>query len=186
MAFRFRYTVKWKNTLHENDDTDKIVGNIIDESVLAKVKPWYFANGQLYPKPVQINSKTHKRNAKLLPSEDPWNDRITNQLMFIPPNYDEIVKSGKLKTILLFNGLSAWNVGEGRELFNKCPVNTCRVTENRETANEAELILYKDIFRPMGVSRPSYQLYMLYRLESPFHTYAIDPPDVFNWTATYR
>lgn len=161
-----------------------------DENALVRQKPWYLAGGQRYPKPAKISRKTHKRVAKLFPSEDPWNDRIGNQLMFVPPNYEKIQESGKLKTILLYNGLGPWgNLKEGREVFtikNKCPVNTCKITAKREIANKADLILYKDYFVPTGVPRPSHQLFMLYFLECPYHTQHVKFPDVFNWTATYR
>lgn len=130
-------------------------------------KPWYLAGGQRYPKSAKKSRKTRKRVAKLLPAEDPWNDRITNQLMFVPPNYDEILESGKLKTILLYNGFGPWNIKEGRDVFNKakCPVNTCRLTAKREQANKADLILYKDYFVPTGIPRPPNQMFMLYFLE---------------------
>jgi hypothetical protein len=32
----------------------------------------------------------------------------------------------------------------------------------------------------------TFQVWILYHLESPFHTYPVEPKDVFNWTATYR
>lgn len=51
--------------------------------------------------------------AKLFPHEDQWTDRITNQLMFVPPNYRDLKMSGQLKTILLYNGLGPWNVKQG-------------------------------------------------------------------------
>lgn len=172
---------------NRSESQNQIVDNY-DQSVLVKTKPWYLAGGQRLPKPAKKSRKTHKRVAKLLPSEDPWNDRITNQLMFVPPNYDDVLESGKLKTILLYNGLGPWNLKEGRDVFNKakCPVNTCRVTAKREVANKADLILYKDYFVPTGVSRPAHQLYMLYFLECPYHTQHVKFPDVFNWTSTYR
>lgn len=154
----------------------------------ASSKPWYFTGGRRCPKPAKKSRKTRKRVAKLFPSEDPWSDRITNQLMFVPPNYDKIRESGKLKEILLFNGLGPWNLKQGRDIFKnlKCPVNTCKVTANREHANRADLILYKDYYIPTDVARPSKQLYMLYFLECPYHTQLIKFPNVFNWTATYR
>jgi hypothetical protein len=31
-----------------------------------------------------------------------------------------------------------------------------------------------------------FQVWVLYHLESPFHTFTVEPKDVFNWTATYR
>lgn len=173
-------------------------------------RPWYFSNGVRYPKPVRINKKTNKRLAKLIPSEDPRRDRITNQLMFVPHNYEEIKESGKLKTILLYNGLGPWNVknGEffsgkgrksrskltipvqstGRDIFtsSKCPVDTCTITGSREKASTADMILYKDHFLPTGVNKHPKQIYMLYFLECPYHTQHVKFPDVFNWTATYR
>lgn len=159
-----------------------------DQSVLVKLKPWYLSGGQRYPKPSKKSRKTRKRVAKLLPSEDQWNDRITNQLMFVPPNYDAIQESGKFKTILLYNGIGPWNIKEGRDVFtkNKCPVSTCKVTAKRDVANKADLVLYKDYYVPTNVIRPAHQLYMMYFLECPFHTQHVKFPDVFNWTSTYR
>lgn len=173
-------------------DDDKILDTgIIDEydqSPLFQSKPWYFAGGKRYPKTAKKSRKTRKRVAKLLPSEDPWKDRITNQLMFVPPNYERIRESGKYKTILLYNGLGPWNIKQGRDVFKnlKCPVNTCKVTAKRDLANQADLIMYKDYYIPTGVARPPNQLYMLYWLECPYHTQHVKFPDVFNWTATYR
>lgn len=158
----------------QNDDDTR--------SILAKQRPWYFAGGEKNPNSAKID----KRVAKLLPSEDPLDDRITNQLMFIPSNYEEIRESGRLKTILLYSG--QWDTEEGRDVFvkNKCPVDTCTITHQRDAASTADLIIYKDSFLHTGVSRPPNQLYMLYLLESPYHTSHISSPDVFNWTATYR
>ncbi|KAL7034447.1 hypothetical protein ACKWTF_007968 [Chironomus riparius] len=175
-----------------NEDTvsndDKKVEIDRDESVYV-TRPWYFTNGERYPKPARINKKTNKRLAKLTPSEDSRSDRITNQLMFIPPNYEEIRNSGRLKTILLYNGLGPWNnIKQGRAVFtsSKCPVDTCSITQNRDAAKDADLILYKDHFIPTGVPKHPTQLYMLYFLECPYHTQHIKFPDVFNWTSTYR
>jgi len=86
--------------------------NAEDEAV-SSGRPWYFTNGERYPKTARINKKTKKRLAKLIPSEDVRGDRITNQLMFVPPNYEDIKNEGRLKTILLYNGLGPWNVKQG-------------------------------------------------------------------------
>lgn len=77
-------------------------------------RPWYFTNGERCPKTARINKKTKKRLAKLTPYEDTRGDRITNQLMFVPPNYEEIKNAGTLKTILVYNGLGPWNVKQGK------------------------------------------------------------------------
>uniref|UniRef100_A0A336LTI5 Fucosyltransferase n=1 Tax=Culicoides sonorensis TaxID=179676 RepID=A0A336LTI5_CULSO len=173
--------------ISDSDDSTSIMKESIDGSISIE-RPWYFDGGTRYPKPATINKKTKKRIAKLFPSEDPLNDRITNQLMFVPPNYQELKKQKRFKTILLYNGLGAWNVKEGRNMFinSKCPVNTCKITGGREHAAKADLILYKDYFIPTGVERHPSQIFMLYLLECPYHTPNIKFPDSFNWTATYR
>lgn len=108
--------------------------------------------------------------------------------MFVPPNYEAIKRKGKLKTILLYNGLGPWNVKAGRDVFqnSKCPVSTCSITSAREKAITADLILYKDHYIPPAVPRSLHQIYMMYFLECPYHTQHVKFPDVFNWTATYR
>lgn len=171
--------------VHVNDD--KIDTNIqIDNDhnnnnydEFSESKPWYFAGGKRLPKPAKLSQKTGKRMAKLMPSEDPWTDRITNQLMFIPPNYEAIQQSGKYKTILLFNGLEQWDINDaGSDVFkhSKCPVNACHVTANRELANEADLILFTDYYTAPNVVRSPNQVYMLYMLESPYHTETVQFP----------
>lgn len=84
-----------------------------DYNDVSSSRPWYFTNGERYPKAARINKKTNKRLAKLIPSEDIRGDRITNQLMFVPPDYEDIKLEGRLKTILLYNGLGPWNVKQG-------------------------------------------------------------------------
>ncbi|XP_065361610.1 glycoprotein 3-alpha-L-fucosyltransferase A [Calliphora vicina] len=158
-------------------------------------KAWFFKNGEYYPKPAKVHKKrrgkkAHLQGSKLFPYQDPHNDRIVNQLMYVPPNYEEIKTSGKLKTILLYNGLGPWNVKAGRDVFlrSKCPVDTCAITASRDQANTADMILYKDHYIPTGIRRPanSKQVAMLYYLECPYHTQNVKVPDAINWTATYR
>lgn len=103
-----------ENTDNKNNEIDSGTNlkETSDGSIVLE-RPWYFEGGTRYPKQAGINKRTKKRNAKLFPSEDQINDRITNQLMFVPPNYQEIKKQKQYKTILLYNGLGAWNVKEG-------------------------------------------------------------------------
>lgn len=82
-------------------------------------RSWFFKNGEYYPKPAKVHKKrrgkkAHLQGSKLFPYQDPHSDRIVNQLMYVPPNYEEIKASGKLKTILLYNGLGPWNVKAGK------------------------------------------------------------------------
>ncbi|XP_030375313.1 glycoprotein 3-alpha-L-fucosyltransferase A [Scaptodrosophila lebanonensis] len=152
-------------------------------------KAWYFRNGDYHPKAI-FTSVYKRHSSKLFPHQDIHNDRIVNQLMYVPENYAQIKASGKLKSILLYNGLSPWNVKHGREVFlrAKCPVDTCELTANRDLASTADMILYKDHIIPTGLRRPSNakQVSMLYYLECPYHTQIVKVPDGLNWTATYR
>ena len=92
--------------------------NLASNSLEPISKAWFFKNGEYYPKPAKVHKKrrgkkAHLQGFKLFPYQDPHSDRIVNQLMFKPPNYEEIKASGKLKTILLYNGLGPWNVKAG-------------------------------------------------------------------------
>lgn len=162
------------------ESNDIEVDDIDDESDSSE-KPWFFRGGTKWPKP----DKKHK--IKLFPHQDSG-DRIGNQLMYLPPNYEEILDSGKMKTILLYNGLGPWDAKKGREAFTKfkCPVNTCTLTSDRNLASTADMLLYKDHYLSPGVARSPHQIYMLYLLECPYHTQYVKYPSVFNWTATYR
>lgn len=80
------------------------------------VKPWFFKNGR-YPKTMALHKElkgegAFRPNSKLFPFQDPHSDRIVNQLMYVPPDYEEIKSSGKLKTILLENSSESLYVQE--------------------------------------------------------------------------
>ncbi|XP_041450757.1 glycoprotein 3-alpha-L-fucosyltransferase A-like [Drosophila obscura] len=152
-------------------------------------KPWFFDNGEDYPLP------TKGMGIKLLPFQDPEKDRIVNQLMYVPHNYEKINASGQLKTILLVHGLLQWNVKRGRDVFlsDKCPVDSCELTNDLDMAGTADMILYKNYLITGNVSSTrlirtnnTKQVWMLYNLECPYNTRKLKVPDVINWTATYR
>lgn len=71
----------------------------------------------------------------------------------------------------------------GRSIFNNCPVNTCKIVQDQN--QNADLVIFKT-FRGSEIAKKPGQLYMLYLLESPFHTERTMHKDVFNWTASYR
>lgn len=147
--------------------------------VTKPLKPWFLENGTRYPEPAKISQKTGIRDAKLLPDEDPGNDRILNQLMFVPPNYESIVHSQKIKTILAYNGyISWWKIKKQENVFKKfnCPVNTCRLTNNQEERQTADLVLFHDRYTHTKRRRPSKQLYALYHSESPIKTRPVKYP----------
>lgn len=162
-------------------EVDEIDGSITDSP---DTKSWYFKKGVKYP---TAQSKD-KRILKLYQAEDPHSDRIVNQLMYVPPNYDEIQEAGKLKVIYVANGLGTWNVKRGRDEFlkSKCPVDMCFITAARDKATSADLIMYKDRLIPLGLKRNPNQLHLLYMLECPYHTPSFHTIDAINWTATYR
>lgn len=151
--------------------------------------PWYFRGGERRPSQSRRSRKTGKRFARIFPSEDSYIDRITNQLMFVPPNYDKVVEGGARKTILLYDGLEAWNLAaDGNAYFqdNECPVSTCMISTDRSVASKANMVLYKDRYEPMDVERSTDQVYGLYWRDSPPYVDMTDANGVFNWTATYR
>lgn len=69
------------------------------------MQPWYFQNGTNWPN--RINTSDERISIKVTSVEDPLNDRITRQLMFIPLNYNEI---GPPKIILLQNNVPFWRL----------------------------------------------------------------------------
>lgn len=149
--------------------------------VVTKAKPWYLVNGTCNPEPASISPNTGIRDAKLLPNEDPGNDRILNQLMFVPPNYDSIVQSKKIKTILAYHGyIYWWNLKEGEDVFKtfKCPVNTCQLIKDKKMIQSADLVLFHDRYVHTEEKRPPKQLYALFHSENPAKTRPVQYPGI--------
>ncbi|KAI9586280.1 hypothetical protein GQX74_002127 [Glossina fuscipes] len=157
------------------------------------VKPWFFENGT-YPKSTALHKALKSEGAflsssALFPFQDSSSDRIINQLMYVPPDYEVIKGSGKLKTILLATSFNSLQVEDsGREVFLrwKCPVDTCMVTFLENYTEVADMILCED-YVPSTFSRPfnSRQVIMIYLLESA-STSSFEEAVSVNWTATYR
>lgn len=57
--------------------------------------PWFMAKGKRKPLPAEI-SETGRRLTKLFPQELVGSDRITNQLMYIPPEPEEALEIKKV------------------------------------------------------------------------------------------
>ncbi len=139
--------------------------------------PWYIKGGAMQPKQCEIDLKSGKRMATVFPDESLGNDRIPDQLMYVPPkgfvpdNPED--PSTPLKKILLWNGISSWGghrAGRGVFLKERCPVNSCVLSSSRTDASEADLVLFKDHFTMPTFKRPKKQLWMMYMLECPLHT----------------
>lgn len=79
-----------------------------------------------------------------------YHDRIVNQLMYMPENYDrdELNKRKKLKKILINEGKGKFNIrevpnGQKKFLSDNCPVNTCEIVRNQDDAETADAIIFK-------------------------------------------
>lgn len=125
-------------------------------------RPWYMSGGTRWPLAAKRSRKTGRRIARLWPHESPDSDRITNQLMFVPPASPEEESSGRrLKKILIYNGLGSWSpLKPGRDVFTqaRCPVDTCTITPDKAQAADADAILYKDHFVNPSHPRPPRQV----------------------------
>ena len=162
----------------------------IKTAISMSSKLWFLRGGEIRPMPCAISTKTGTRLARLYPEEDPGQDRIPNQLMFIPPK--NTVRNNKhqpIKTIFL-NDYSAWGVPVGRTEFiqQKCPVNNCVITQNTSYLHAADLLVWRNNYRPINNhKRPPSQVWLLQMLESPYTTRAMENNNfAINWTATYR
>lgn len=110
-------------------------------------KPWFMKGGTVKPDP----KNEVYQSLPLWPSQDPSSDRIINQLMYIPSNYEEIRRARKKKKIFLFHGRSeranlGLPLGRAKFLMDKCPVNTCELTIDPQDMESADAIFFKVSF----------------------------------------
>ena len=127
-----------------------------------KFKPWFLSGGTRWPLPAVISPTSGRRMALLWPEEDPGSDRITNQLMFVPPSPAAgDLNDHRLKKILFYYGLGRWfPLKAGRDMFReaRCPVDTCTVTLDQNQTTDADAIVYNDRFGHPGHPRPPRQV----------------------------
>lgn len=110
-AVDFKLKLKELKDKFNNNQTE-LENDAITNDLEQTERPWYFQNGTKYPKPAKVNATTKERIAKLMPSEDAG-DRIEEQLMFVPPNYEQVKQGKKIKTILVYKGLHTWHFKTG-------------------------------------------------------------------------
>jgi hypothetical protein len=133
-----------------------------------KVRPWYMSVGTRRPLPAVRSPESGRRMALLWPEEDPGSDRITNQLMFVPPS-SPANESGvqTLKKILFYYGLGHWfPLKPGRDMFRdaQCPVDTCTIMLDQNQTTDADAIVYHGRFAHPGHPRPPRQVRILHLL----------------------
>ncbi|XP_064480212.1 glycoprotein 3-alpha-L-fucosyltransferase A-like [Ornithodoros turicata] len=145
--------------------------------------PWFMMGGEVRP------SNARSRNRSIWPT-DSSNDRIVDQLMYLPPLYSHSnTYESKLKTIVLHGDWDDFK--QGRQLFtrNKCPVDRCQVFRNETLKNmpgkDVDAMVFKDYMPDIPRTDPQ-QIWILHLLESPMHISIAAPPGVINWAATYR
>jgi hypothetical protein len=118
--------------------------------------------GTQWPLPAAKSPISGRRMALLWPEEDPGSDRITNQLMFVPPSSPAGDLSGqRLKKILFYYGLGRYiPLKLGRDMFReaRCPVDTCSITLDQRQTIDADAILYYGRFAHPRHPRPPRQV----------------------------
>lgn len=144
-----------------------------EKPIKIRERPWFLSNGTAFPKPAKFSKELGRRDAKLLPFEDPDSDRFENQLMFVPPNYYETRGKIKNKTILIYNGMEGWwDICIRMPTWfsdHKCPVDTCNFSMNKSDIETADMIFFGYQYRFVNATRSPHQVYALYVLESPKH-----------------
>ena len=143
-----------------------------------KYRPWYMFGGTRRPLPAAKSPTSGRRMALLWPEEDHGSDRITNQLMFVPPSSSGGESKGqRLKKILFYYGLGSWfPLKPGRDMFreNRCPVDTCTIMLDQKQTTDADAILYHDRFTHPRQPRPQEQVRGLHHLYSRSSTESRD------------
>ena len=128
------------------NDEFKLLKSVTPKDLWTKIpiKPWFMKDGYLRP---NTFDKIYSSLA-IWPEEDPGSDRIANQLMYLPPDYESAKRRRKLKKIYLFYGRGGWSprdlpMGQTRFLRDNCPVNTCELSMDLKDMESADAIFFK-------------------------------------------
>ena len=146
---------------------------------------------QIHPrfKPIYVESKASLVYPSLLHYSD---DRIEEQLRFVPPSVVKQKKEGRgavsVKRILLLDGTGVWHKRLGSSVFREdnCLVSACELVEGKSWLQTADVVLMQDVFDGPGTERPAWQIWVLYMLEAPVRNIKLSDRSTVNWTATYR
>lgn len=119
-------------------------------------------DGTEMPNKAEIDPITEVRISRLWPEENKENDRVEEQLMFIPPNYQ--YENAPIKKILLYNDIGNWMVDNGQNEFlsNDCPVNRCIILKKISYFASVDAVIFRekffDPFYKTGLKRSSKQV----------------------------
>ncbi|XP_063696915.1 glycoprotein 3-alpha-L-fucosyltransferase A-like [Culicoides brevitarsis] len=170
----------------ENDKSVKVIETFVDQKIeeskpaekqIIRRKLYFFKDKSDLYKDIDPN------NLPLLPKEDPIGDRVVNQLLYAPPDYENYSKNlsvDKYKQIYYYDKMWGGFLRYGTEKFKSCLVFTCNITDNIENA---DLVVF---FRSNATARshPD-QLQMFFTMESPLHFNRF-PRNSFDLTSTYK
>ncbi len=149
------------------------------------------AKVKLHAKSQQLGPQREQGQRSIWPSpRDPWDDRIVEQLSYLPQRASQNTRKDKLRTIFMYSSLG--NTPPGREKFlqDQCVVDTCTLTTDTSWLGEADAVVFP--YDPgaevrLWPRRPAHQIWILSFLESPLNLPSISGlSDQINWTATYR
>ncbi|KAH6937379.1 hypothetical protein HPB50_027523 [Hyalomma asiaticum] len=150
--------------------------------------PWFFTNGTEWPRP---SSKLSRIHSVWPDPQSPHDDRIVAQLMYLPPGYKGEPKNinSSMKTILLDGSWYDFLSGQSLFLRDRCPVDKCRVYQgsafSRDAAS-ADAVIFKDGYGFGSRKNKTDQLWIVYLLENPLHSYVDHDSNDIDLTATYR
>jgi glycoprotein 3-alpha-L-fucosyltransferase len=137
--------------INNNDETKTSADNYINKTIASSNPlrhhglPWYIKNDGYRPSEGDLVDN-------IWPVSRLKSDRIEEQLMIPSRDIDATSGDGssgavkpKLKKIFLPNGLGSWQTKSGQKVFTeqKCPVDRCSLTSNRDEAANADAIMFK-------------------------------------------
>lgn len=154
------------------DNNVRINNTTISSNILRRHGlPWYIKNDGYRPSQGDLVDN-------IWPVGRLKGDRIEEQLMIPSRDIDQHATPAgdgtlfpvkpKLKKIFLPNGLGSWQTKSGQKVFTeqKCPVDRCSLTSNRDEAANADAIMFKgwlfylilpSVFPSINVVRPKPQ-----------------------------
>ena len=145
-------------------------------------------------KSVPLSPLSHRKEQgkhSIWPSPgEPWDDRIVQQLSYMPQRASQSIEEDRLRTILVYSSLGATPAGREKFLRDECPTDKCTLTTDVRWITEADAMVFP--YDPgeevrSWPQRPSHQIWVLSLLESPLNLPSIiGLSNQINWTATYR